>query len=499
MPKEPIQIIPPQQQTIGEAEQIVAATNRPGNLMSARQVLNYTNDDVINALENTPSAQKGSRRRPSVMKYPAEIGTGQYPHVMQFKVFWRWESKELTDSKVESEKNLQTLGTLNDLIQQGSFNPEGMQNLDPQTTQALQELLYDKKLLKTVNPSINDDMATLLQQNPQQARMLIEQTIASYQSRVGALEAEINSDGGAVTMDEDERLQVNSRVGNVLDETSALGAGIKTGLFAAGGQAISSLASGKNWKRATIDGLKTGAATGVAVGGIIAVAKALQNQPKYDQMVSIYLPMCTKIGNEDTFVYEDASGAAVSGMLDAMNSTTDSIAQGSVAAAIVGANKIGQGGAFGAVSGLVLNPRLEKVFKAKDFRSFSFSWDMYPKTPDEAQQIKDIIETFRYHANPSYDEQLIGGEGSSAKIILRAPAEFSVRFLSTNPDGRYSGFVENEYIPKIARLACTSITVDYSVNGMFSTFKDNAPTAVTFTLSFQEIETLTREAVDKGF
>lgn len=498
MPKEPQPIVLPQSQQ-ADADRAVAASNRPTNLFSARQVLNYTNDDIVNALENTPPSQKGSRKRPTLIRYPSEIGSGQYPHVMQFKIFWRWESKELTDSKAESEKNVQVLSTMNDLIQQGQFNADGFQNLDPQTTQAIQEVLYDKKLLKTVNPSVNDDLATLLQQNPQEARAIMEQTIASYQTRVTALDAEISGDGGAVTMDEDERQQVNSRVNNVLEETSALEAGIKAGLFAGGAQAISSLASGKNWKRSALDGLKTGGAAGVAVGGVIAIAKALQNQPKYDQMVSIYLPMCTKIGNEDTFVYEDASGAAVSGALDAMNSTTDSIAQGTVAAAIVGANKIGQGGAFGAISGLVLNPRLEKVFKAKDFRTFSFSWEFYPKNSDEAQQIKDMIETFRYHANPSYDEELVGKEGSSAKIILRAPAEFTVRFLSTNPNPNYGGFVENEYIPKIARLACSSITVDYSVNGVFSTFRDNAPTAVTLTMSFQEIETLTREAVDKGY
>lgn len=504
MAREPLKVISPnQQQPPSESEKVVSASNRPnsGGVMPARSVLNYQNDGIINALENTPSSTRGSRRRPTLLKYPLEIGSGQFPHVMQFKIFWRFEAKELRDAKAESEKNVQVLSTMKDLIDSGTFNPDGLQmaSLDEQTTAALQEVLYNKKLLKTVNPAMNQDLATMLQSDPAGARSLIEQTISSYQYRVASLDQEISSDGGAVTLDEDERMQVNSRLNNVLEETSGLEAGTKAGLLAAASTLVAGKVSGKSWKSAAKTAVKAGVATGVATGLGIELLKKMQNQPKYDQMVSIYLPMCTKIGNEDTFVYEEASAAAVSGLLDAANQTTDSIAQGTVAGAIYAANQAEQGGALAAVSGLVLNPRLEKVFKQKDFRSFNFSWEFYPRTPDEAQYIRDIIETFRYHSNPSYDEQVIGQEPSKAKIILRAPAEFTVKFMSTNSNPNVAGFVENDFIPKIARCACTSITVDYSLNGLFSTFKDNSPTAVSLTLSFQEIETMTREAVDKGF
>jgi hypothetical protein len=231
------------------------------------------------------------------MKFPTEIGTGQFPHVMQFKVFWRWEAKELRDAKAEGEKTLETLSTLKDLIDNGSFNPVGLQasNIDQQTSMALQEVLYNDKLLKTVNPSIDQNLATLLQNDPAGARDLMEKTVESYQYRVSTLATEIDEGGkGAVTLDEDERMLVNSRVGQVLADTSATEAGLKAGALAGASQFAASYLSGKDWKRSAIDAAKTGAGAGAAVAGAILAAQALQNEPKYDQMVSIYLPMCTK-------------------------------------------------------------------------------------------------------------------------------------------------------------------------------------------------------------
>jgi hypothetical protein len=71
--------------------------------------------------------------------------------------------------------------------------------------------------------------------------------------------------------------------------------------------------------------------------------------------------------------------------------------------------------------------------------------------------------------------------------------------LSSNPNINQVGFVENEYLPKIGRCALNSISVDYTANSIFSTFKDNSPTAITMTLNFSEMGQLTRETVDKGF
>lgn len=486
----------------------IISTNRSARARDVVLSRYPDNTGILPALENTPPYTRGDRRRPTIIKFPTDIGTGQYPHVMQFKVFWRWEAKELQDIKAEEEKKVQTAQTMNAWNRQYADTGMGVP-LSMDQVRAINEMKASREFIKTIDPSKDQNYYELVaaRGNTMRAnRQLSEETVQAYQSRVSVIETEL-SNGSVNSLDDTEREQVNSRLGEVLENTSAGEAGIKVGAvtFAAvaGRQLLTGLLEGKDLKSAAIDagidGTVAGGASGLVVAGTIAAAKALQNQPVHDQMVSIYLPVCTKIGNEETFVYEDASGAAVAGALDVVNNMTDGSAQAAVVGSIYGANKIGMGGAFAALSGLVVNPRLEKVFRAKDFRSFSFSWDFYPRTPEESEKIRDIVETFRYHANPAYDEEVVGQNSSNAKLILRAPAEFSIRFLSTNSDPNAGGFVENPYIPKIARCACTSINVDYAPNGFFSTYRDNAPTAITLTMNFQEIETLTREAIDKGF
>jgi len=155
------------------------------------------------------------------------------------------------------------------------------------------------------------------------------------------------------------------------------------------------------------------------------------------------------------------------------------------------------GGALTSVTGLVLNPRIEKIFQQKDIRNFSFSWDLYPRNEEEVKNIKNIIETFRYHSHPSRSRG--GDSGLDAQIMLRVPAEFTIKFLSSSVGSEGSAFVENEYIPKISRCVLNSISVDYTPNGVFSTLKDNSPSGYTLTLSFSEVAQLTREDVEAGF
>ena len=106
---------------------------------------------------------------------------------------------------------------------------------------------------------------------------------------------------------------------------------------------------------------------------------------------------------------------------------------------------------------------------------------------------EDIIETFRDHASPSRNTGT--DNGADPQIMLRVPAEFTVKFISSTPNG----FSENEHIPKISRCVITGIGVDYSPTGVFTTLPDNSPVAYTLTLSFSEIAQLTREDIGAGY
>lgn len=491
----------------GESSPIVSS-NRPATSQNLiKNMFNESLDDIDRALEGVPKSTRGSRKKPSIMKYPSNIGSGEFPHVMQFKVFWRFESKDaletLQNLKRETTEAISELSTISGLISSGSLDEGIIQQgggMSDEQISALDEMINDTNLLKVVDPSSNDTLASVLSEDPDKAKSIIEETVRSYQTRLSSIDAEISDGIGKVSLDEQERSLVFDRLTGNIQEADLANAAV-TGAAAAGipGAAVGYIVGGK--KGALIGGGVAAVAGAATTTSAAAAAKFVANNPVYDQMISVYLPFCGKINNEDSFQYEDPSQAVASAFFDAVQGEMlDTAGQ----AITVGAEKlgglIGARGAIGIGSGKVFNPRLEKLFRQKDFRSFSFSWELYPRNKQEVEQIREIIEAFRYHSHPAIDSDPSPNENESkVQIILRVPAEFEIRFLSTNPDPKASGFVENEYLPKIGRCALNAISVDYTPNAIYSSFADNSPTAITVTMQFTEMGVLTREGVEKGF
>lgn len=478
-----------------DGKQFTATNRKQVSVARALRAESMT-DSVMRALESTPDTVRGDRKRPSILKYPSEIGSGEVPHVMQFQIFWRQENKDLTDAKgelsrakQENEKKLQTLNTISSLVENGNFTYENAAKSPLSDTGILEirNMVKDNSFLKVVDPSINDNLADLLKRNPGDAKSILEQTIKSQQKKVESIAFAVENGAGAMGFDDNDKLLLENRFQGAVDRTSATSAGILGGIFGLG---IGAILGGP----AAALGLGVaGTVTGI---GVQQGVKKMQAGPKYDQMVSIYLPFCTRINNEDSFQYEDSGMKAAGAIADAMGSEPlDTAAQAGLAAIGLAADSIGQGAVADSITGTVINPRLAKLFKQKDFRNFSFSWEFYPRSKEEVNMIRDIIETFRYHAHPAKF-----GENSGSQIQLRVPAEFRVRFLSTNSDrNNQAGFVENEYLPKIGYCALNSIQADYTANGIYSSFQDNSPTSITLTLQFSEMDVLTRDKIEEGF
>jgi hypothetical protein len=271
---------------------------------------------------------------------------------------------------------------------------------------ALKELANSTELLKVVDPATNDNLATLLQTNPGRAKELLEQTITSYQARLSSIESELSDGVGRVGLDDQERLLILNRLNETVQSTST-GQAAVTGAVSGGvvGGLLGLLMGGK--KGAAVGAIGGAVAGGAAAAGGVALAKAFQNQAVYDQMVSLYLPFCTKINNEDTFMYEDPGQAIAGGAFDFLGRPVETVGQAANVGLEKAAGAVGAAGAGALARGKVINPRLEKLFKQKEFRNFTFSWEFYPKTKKEADQIRDIIETFRYHSHPATDDQAV--------------------------------------------------------------------------------------------
>lgn len=144
----------------------------------------------------------------------------------------------------------------------------------------------------------------------------------------------------------------------------------------------------------------------------------------------------------------------------------------------------GFGAAIDKGLGRSINPNAELVFKNVPFRSFSFPFEFAPKNEQEKEDVQKILSMFKFHMMPEK-----GGEG-----YLTAPAQFQITYMYR--DGA------NMYIPKISRCALTDMSIDYSPEGVFTTFKADekgaAPVLTKMDLSFTEMEIMTKETIAIG-
>ena len=57
---------------------------------------------------------------------------------------------------------------------------------------------------------------------------------------------------------------------------------------------------------------------------------------------------------------------------------------------------------------------------------------------------------------------------------------------------------QNQKMHKISSCVLTELNVNYSPNGVFSTFPDGMPTQINIQMSFTELELLTKERIKAG-
>jgi hypothetical protein len=135
-----------------------------------------------------------------------------------------------------------------------------------------------------------------------------------------------------------------------------------------------------------------------------------------------------------------------------------------------------------------VNPHAETIFHGINFRSFQFDFKFTPRTDDESVAVDNIIQAFKFYAAPEINQ------GKSGPYFIY-PAEFDIKFVSNNK--------ENQFLNKISTCALTSININYTANGMFSTFKPGKINGVTvdtnLTLSFVELELMTKARILQGY
>ena len=141
-------------------------------------------------------------------------------------------------------------------------------------------------------------------------------------------------------------------------------------------------------------------------------------------------------------------------------------------------------------SGRARNPALEVIFESVPFRTFEYQYTFAPKNRKELDNVHKIIQLFRFHMLP---ELALGNTGSEAMYNL--PSQFEIRYMYKEK--------ENVYIPKISKCALNSCDINYTPHERFTTFKGDSkgasPNIMTMSLSFTEMEVMTKNTIAAGY
>ena len=122
------------------------------------------------------------------------------------------------------------------------------------------------------------------------------------------------------------------------------------------------------------------------------------------------------------------------------------------------------------LTGTILNPNLELLFKGPQLRNFPFTYLFLPREKAEADQVIGIIRTLKENMTPRIQ----------SNFFIKSPNVFSVEYLK--------GGTPHPYLNRIKLCALRSCNVEYAPLGTYATFPDGMPHAVRMTLQFTELD-----------
>ena len=137
-------------------------------------------------------------------------------------------------------------------------------------------------------------------------------------------------------------------------------------------------------------------------------------------------------------------------------------------------------------TGKVVTPKMELMFENVGRRDFSFTFNFIPKSAKEAKTIERIIHTFKLNMMPEF---VVGSERE-----MKIPNTFDIQYMNQG--------VENKFINKISTCFLKGVDVTYG-GDRFTAYDpidgSPPPQRSSISLSFTEIETLSKDLIKEGF
>jgi len=266
-----------------------------------------------------------------------------------------------------------------------------------------------------------------------------------------------------------------------------------------------------------------------ARGGKHRITKVSNDWTKLKQAITLYMPPSVRVqyktdyddtpissravasvGAIEAFTQNEASGIGVFLSAQAWKDAAASVGEGVKISALNLAKGAADTFAPGAgalaqiSSGAVIGNKMELLFKGVGRRDFQYEFTFVPKSAAEAAVIAKIVYAFKINMLPEYKEGKVFGKNldlAKSGGILTIPNAFDISYM-------YIG-EENPWINKISSCYLTNMDVEYGgekfvsyppMEEPISGKKGPPPQRTKVSLSFSEIEILTRESVDEvGF
>ena len=134
---------------------------------------------------------------------------------------------------------------------------------------------------------------------------------------------------------------------------------------------------------------------------------------------------------------------------------------------------------LGRQSGQIVNQNVELLFNGVSLRPFGFNWDLVPRSKEEADKVREIIQILK--------KSMSANRENSA--FLKTPYVFRLRYRK--------GSGNNEFLNAFKICAMTDIGVDYTGSGAYSTYENGSPVHYRLNLSFTELEPIYQDDFDK--
>ncbi len=136
----------------------------------------------------------------------------------------------------------------------------------------------------------------------------------------------------------------------------------------------------------------------------------------------------------------------------------------------------------------VIADRMQLAFQGVDRRTFSYTFKMIPRDSREADEIKKIVHAFKFNMMPEFTD-------STKRDTLNYPATFDIEY-------HYRG-KNNTYLNRVSECFLEKMDVSYG-GDRYKTFDPHnsegaPPVETSISLTFQEIEIMTREKIVEGF